>query len=300
MTLTDPRDALAEQSNFVSYLMGLAESRPEWCMRWPRRRPPRGPAVRSRRLRSRAARCREPRRDRSSASPNPRGQSRMRDASPPPAPTRQVAAMTATLASSDFLRAPVLATAQPDGIQGVAPLRGARRGSPALDQLQPHQRNVSHRPTPAGAARHRDRRTTKQWTGAIERFDDSELDVSADLGDLTIGGNRMIVRPDGYQVVIDLPGQDIRGRARLHIGESTIRRQQSAGGGRPDVLAVRAEAARRRMAAHRRPRASRGRRAGVSRPQLGPLLVGRRLRLDLGHNTFPRLRGTRGRWSSCG
>jgi hypothetical protein len=51
----------------------------------------------------------------------------------------------------------------------------------------------------------------KRWTGAIERFDDSELKVSADLGDLTIGGNRMTVRPDGYHVVIDLPGQDIQG-----------------------------------------------------------------------------------------
>ena len=51
----------------------------------------------------------------------------------------------------------------------------------------------------------------QQWTGAIERFDDSELDVSADLGGLTIGGNRMIVQPDGYQVNIDLPGQEIQG-----------------------------------------------------------------------------------------
>jgi hypothetical protein len=51
----------------------------------------------------------------------------------------------------------------------------------------------------------------ERWEGAIERFDDSELEVSADLGDLTIGENRMVVRPDGYQVVIDLPGQDIHG-----------------------------------------------------------------------------------------
>ncbi len=51
----------------------------------------------------------------------------------------------------------------------------------------------------------------EQWTGAIERFDESEMEISADLGTLTIGGNRMVVHPDGYQVVIDLPGQGITG-----------------------------------------------------------------------------------------
>jgi hypothetical protein len=55
----------------------------------------------------------------------------------------------------------------------------------------------------------------QRWRGAIERFDDSELDVSADLGALVIGGNRMIVRPDGYELMIDLPGHDIRGELHL-------------------------------------------------------------------------------------
>jgi hypothetical protein len=51
----------------------------------------------------------------------------------------------------------------------------------------------------------------QRWTGAIERFDDAELDVSADLGVLTVGGNRMTVLPNGYRVVIDLPGHDLKG-----------------------------------------------------------------------------------------
>ena len=51
----------------------------------------------------------------------------------------------------------------------------------------------------------------QRWTGAIERFEEAELEVSADLGVLTVGGNRMTVRPDGYRVVIELPGHDIRG-----------------------------------------------------------------------------------------
>ena len=70
----------------------------------------------------------------------------------------------------------------------------------------------------------------ERWTGGIERFDDSELDVSADLGVLTIGGNRMTVRPDGYRVVIDLPEQEIRGELDLTSVSRPFVRQQPAGG----------------------------------------------------------------------
>ena len=141
MTLTDPREALAEQSNFIGYLMGLASSA-KWCMRLARRRPPSRHVPRCRRLRPRAARRRAPRRGRR-ATRRIRTGSTHWDGSPRASDSTnvQVAAMTAALAGSDFLRAPVLATAHADGIQGVAPLRGARRGSPALDQLQPHQRD---------------------------------------------------------------------------------------------------------------------------------------------------------------
>ena len=34
MTLTDPREALADQSNFIGYLVGLA-GLAEWFTRWP-------------------------------------------------------------------------------------------------------------------------------------------------------------------------------------------------------------------------------------------------------------------------
>ena len=56
------------------------------------------------------------------------------------------------------------------------------------------------------------------------------------------------------------------------------------------MLAVRAEAARRRVAAYRRPGASRRQRGGLSRPQLGSVPVGRRFRLDMGHDSFPTTR----------
>jgi hypothetical protein len=118
--------------------------------------------------------------------------------------------MTAALAGSDFLRAPVLATAHAAGFKEWHHfvVHGAGRrllinfsltnetSRTGGNRLAPRVIVISHE---------------KQWTGAIERFDDSELDVSADLGVVSIGPNRMVVRPDGYQVVIDLPGQDIRG-----------------------------------------------------------------------------------------
>ena len=93
----------------------------------------------------------------------------------------------------------------------------------------------------------------QRWTGAIERFDDSDVDVAADLGGLAIGGNRMIVRPDGYEVVIDLPEQDIQGEIHFTSVSRPFVVNNQPVGERPDVLAVRAEAARRRVAAHRRP-----------------------------------------------
>jgi hypothetical protein len=125
-----------------------------------------------------------------------------------------VAAVTAVLAASDFLRAPLLATAQAEGFKEwhhfVIHGRG-RRLLINFSLTSEATRDAELRLSPRVIVIVGDPR----WTGAIERFDDSELDVSADLGDLTIGGNRMSVRRDGYQVVIHLPGQDIRGE--LHF-----------------------------------------------------------------------------------
>ena len=60
MTLTDPREALADQSSFISYLMGLA-GLGRWCMRWQRTAAPRADqSRRCRRPRLRAARPGQP------------------------------------------------------------------------------------------------------------------------------------------------------------------------------------------------------------------------------------------------
>jgi hypothetical protein len=122
--------------------------------------------------------------------------------------------MNAVLARSDFLRAPVLATARPAGYKEwhhfVVHGRDVRLlinfslnnevfGGDEV-RLAPRVIVIAH---------------DENWTGAVERFDGRALNVSADLGELTVGGNRMTVLPDGYCVAIDLPDKDIRGELRF-------------------------------------------------------------------------------------
>lgn len=139
--------------------------------------------------------------------------------------------MNAVLAGSDFLRAPVLSAARPEGFKEwhhfVVHGRGFRllvnfslvnEASTAGPRLAPRVIVIVH---------------DGQWTGAIERFDQSELDVTADLGNLAIGGNRMAVRPDGYHVLIDLPGQGIRGEFELTaVSRPFVVNNQPVGNGR--------------------------------------------------------------------
>jgi hypothetical protein len=122
--------------------------------------------------------------------------------------------MSAVLARSDFIRTPVLATARPDGFKEWYHFVVHRPGSRILINFSLNSEvSTDGRPrlTPRVIVIAHDQR----WTGAIERFEESELDVSADLGVLTVGGNRMTVRPDGYRVVIELPGHNIRGELDL-------------------------------------------------------------------------------------
>jgi hypothetical protein len=140
--------------------------------------------------------------------------------------------MTAVLAGSDFLRAPVLATARPEGFKEwhhfVVHGRGFRllinfsltNEVSGVDRvrLAPRVIVIAH---------------DQNWTGAIERFDGNALNVSADLGELTIGGNRMTVLPNGYRVAIDLPDNGIRGE--LHFTSASrpfVVNNQPVGNGR--------------------------------------------------------------------
>ncbi|GAS88521.1 hypothetical protein [Mycolicibacterium brisbanense] len=117
-----------------------------------------------------------------------------------------------TLAASDFLRAPVLAAAQPAGFKEWHHFVVHGRTGSFLINF-----SLACEDTPTGRSRMAPRVIViahdRQWTGAVERFAETALDISADLGACTVGANRMIVRPDGYEVLIDLPG--IRGELHL-------------------------------------------------------------------------------------
>lgn len=144
----------------------------------------------------------------------------------------------AALRRSDFLRAPVLATARPDGFKewhhyvihrpgwrllvNFSLATEERRGR--LPRLVPRVIVIAH---------------DQHWTGVVERFDDTELDVSADLGTLVVGANRMTVGPDGYRVLLDLPDHEIR--AALHltpISQPFVVNNQPVGAGRMSWLFV--------------------------------------------------------------
>jgi hypothetical protein len=146
--------------------------------------------------------------------------------------------MSAVLARSDYLRAPVLANARPAGFKEwqhfVVHGRDVRLlinfsltnemlGGDEV-RLVPRVIVIAH---------------DKNWTGAVERFDGRALNVSADLGELTVDGNRISVIPDGYRVAIDLPGKGIRGE--LHFTSASrpfVVRNEPAGDGRVSWLFV--------------------------------------------------------------
>jgi hypothetical protein len=129
------------------------------------------------------------------------------------------------LPRSDFLRAPVLATARPEGYKEWHHFVVYRPDWRLLVNFSLTCETHPVRPprlVPRVIVVAHDRR----WTGVVERFDDVEPDVSPDLGGLAVRGNQMTLSHDGYRVVIDLPHHDIRGQ--LHFTPS----------GRPSVVVV--------------------------------------------------------------
>lgn len=138
--------------------------------------------------------------------------------------------MTATLSRSDFVRAPLLAGADPS-------------------DYKEWQHFIVHGPechvlinfSLSGDFSSRvivlvfDRR----WTGAVERFDASSTRVSPDLGELAIGSNRMSITPDRYEVSIDLPRRGIHGRLTFTpTSRPFVVNNQAVGDGRMSWLFV--------------------------------------------------------------
>jgi hypothetical protein len=146
--------------------------------------------------------------------------------------------MSAVLARSDFLRAPVLATAQPAGFKEWHHFVVHGRDVRLLINFSLNNEVFAGdevRLAPRVIVIAQD----ENWTGAVERFDGRALNVSADLGELTVGGNRMTVLADGYCVVINLPDKDIRGE--LHFTSASqpfLVRNEPMGDGRISWLFV--------------------------------------------------------------
>ncbi len=146
--------------------------------------------------------------------------------------------MTAALDRSDFLRAPVLACARPEGFKEWHHFAIQGRTFRLLINF-----SLNNEASHAGQLRLAPRVIViahdQRWTGAIQQFDEADLDVAAELGSLAIGGSRMIVRPDGYEVVIDLPEQDIRGEIRFtSVSRPFVVNNQPIGEGRMSWLFV--------------------------------------------------------------
>src|ERR1700721_3462424 len=103
--------------------------------------------------------------------------------------------MSAVLARSDFIRAPVLATARPDGFKEWYHFVVHRPDSRILINFSLNSEvstDVRPRLTPRVIViAHDDQR----WTGGIERFEKAELDGRAALGVRTGAGTRARAAP---------------------------------------------------------------------------------------------------------
>lgn len=146
--------------------------------------------------------------------------------------------MSALLARNDFLRAPVAATARPTAFkewhhfvvhgQDVRLLINFSLNNESFGadegRLAPRVIVIAH---------------DSEWTGAIERFDETALDIPADLGEVSIGSNRMTIVPDGYYVAIDMPDKDIQGELYFSsVSRPFVVRNQPLGEGRINWLFV--------------------------------------------------------------
>jgi hypothetical protein len=142
----------------------------------------------------------------------------------------------AVLPRIDFLRAPVLATARPEGFKEWHHFVVHRPGWQLLLNFSLISETPHGRPprlVPRLVVLVHDHR----WTGVVERFD-TEPGVSADLGTLALGRSTMSVGPGGYDVLIDLPRHDIRGRLRFTASARPFFVNQPVGEGRINWLFV--------------------------------------------------------------
>ncbi|GAA2569142.1 hypothetical protein [Mycolicibacterium diernhoferi] len=146
--------------------------------------------------------------------------------------------MTATLAAADFLRTPTIGMANAEAFKEWHHFVIHAGGCRLLVNF-----SLNTESAPDGRYRlaprviviaHDDR-----WGGAVERFAADALAIAPSLGELTIGGNRMLIRPDGYRVVIDLPARGIAGELSfVPASKPFVVTNQPVGSGRMSWLFV--------------------------------------------------------------
>ncbi|TFV58856.1 hypothetical protein E4P42_10155 [Mycobacterium sp. PS03-16] len=120
--------------------------------------------------------------------------------------------MTAALSSSDFVRAPLLSAADPVDFKEWQHFVVHAPDVRILVNLSLTHDGRGLIPRVIVVVHHR------TWTGAVERFEHTDVTVSADLSELAVGGNRITVRPDGYDIVVDLPTHQISGQIHCTSG----------------------------------------------------------------------------------
>lgn len=146
--------------------------------------------------------------------------------------------MTAALTTADFLRTPTMGTADPEAFKEWHHFVIHAGGCRLLVNF-----SLNTEAAPDGRYRlaprviviaHDDR-----WSGAVERFPESALAIAPDLGELVVGGNRMLIRPDGYHLIIDLPARGITGELSfVSASKPFVVNNQPVGSGRMSWLFV--------------------------------------------------------------
>jgi hypothetical protein len=149
-----------------------------------------------------------------------------------------MSARASALPRADFLRAPLLAAARAEGFKEWHHYLIHRPGWRLLINFSLTSQPLRDRP-PRLVPRVIVLAHEQRWTGAVQRFDEAELDVSADLGTLAVGGNRMSVGVDGYRLVIDLPDPAVRGELHLTpVSQPFVVNNQPVAAGRVSWLFV--------------------------------------------------------------
>lgn len=146
--------------------------------------------------------------------------------------------MTASLAASDFMRTPTIGVANPDGFKEWHHFVIHADDCRLLINF-----SLNTQVAPGGRIRlvprviviaHDD-----EWHGAIARFDEAEVAISADLGDLSIGHNGMHIGRNGYEIKIDLPPHGIKGEVWfVSVSKPFVVNNQPVGSGRMSWLFV--------------------------------------------------------------